>query len=108
MIFPNKVLVILTILLGLVYSSDGQKNKKYFRSDYSYVSTLQGFYKVHHQKRDWNEANVVCGLEGASLFYPENIPEAEQMLHSYRQDENLFVGIRDSLGNGVFKTIDGK
>lgn len=101
----------LTILLGITRTSDGLKSEKYFRGDYTYLSIPDGFYKVHTQPRNWSEACYICGLEGASLYYPETAVEAENVLTFSRPNHNhklYFVGIHDNLGNGHFKSIDGK
>lgn len=114
MLCSKLVLVFLTILLGFTNTCDGQQNKKYFRHDYTFLSLSNGFYKVNQNPRNWSEANIICGLEGASLFYPESITEAEEVLkfgyETYKDKGHkiFFVGIHDILGNGGLETVDGK
>ncbi|XP_026329053.1 secretory phospholipase A2 receptor-like [Hyposmocoma kahamanoa] len=107
----KRVLTFLAILLSLRHTSDGQKHKRYFRSDYIYLPISNGFYKVHQQPRNWSEADLICGLEGASLFYPESKAEADEVLKLGRHNNGhklFFVGVHDVLGNGEFKTVDGR
>ena len=90
---------------------DGQKDKDFFRKDYTYIETVNSFYKIHTTPQNWSDAKLQCDEEGASLFYPENDVEQNAVL-SFRNTTQpsvkwVFVGISDLMTEGVFETIDG-
>ncbi|KAJ8722606.1 hypothetical protein PYW07_003792 [Mythimna separata] len=106
----SKVFLVILIVNLVTDCSYGQRDKKFFRKDYKYIDSVQGFYKIHTLHKTWFEAKRVCALEGASLFYPENDDEAQAVI-SYWNDTQpfswVYVGISDLLVKGVFETING-
>ncbi|KAJ8722470.1 hypothetical protein PYW07_003650 [Mythimna separata] len=108
----TKTLLVYFILYFLSDFAYGQRDKKFFRTDYNYIETTQGFYKIHTTKQTWAGANRVCALEGASLFYAENRDEANAVISWWKTVQPnvkfAFVGISDIITEGKFETIDGR
>ncbi|KAJ8725737.1 hypothetical protein PYW08_003920 [Mythimna loreyi] len=108
--FPKTFLLIL--FLNFVSYSYGQKAKKFFRKDYTYLEEVKSFYKIHATPRGWSDAKQVCALEAATFFYPENDEEARVVLSFWKENKpkikQIWIGISDLLVEGVFKTVDGR
>ncbi|KAI5652064.1 lectin c-type domain-containing protein [Phthorimaea operculella] len=103
-------LVILFIVSSAVFAN-GQQDKKFFRSDYTYIDSLQSFYKLHTVFRTWEEANKRCLMEGANLFYAENEQEALEVVQFWNKTQaidKIYVGITDLVLKDNFQTVDGK
>ncbi|KAJ8722474.1 hypothetical protein PYW07_003654 [Mythimna separata] len=105
----------LLLFLAVYILSDfsyGQKDKKFFRKDYTYIESVQSFYKIHSVARTWNEAKRMCAQEGAMLYYAENVEEREAVASFWNRTQPLmpwvFVGLTDQMAEGIFKTVDGK
>uniref|UniRef100_A0A2A4JZ93 C-type lectin domain-containing protein n=1 Tax=Heliothis virescens TaxID=7102 RepID=A0A2A4JZ93_HELVI len=105
-----------TIVLFTVYFlsdfSYGQRDKKFFRQDYTYLDEGKGLYTIQRQARTWFQAKLFCAREGASLFFPENEAEAQAVLAFWLKwadwYDQMFVGMSDLLVKGQFITINGK
>ncbi|KAJ8722489.1 hypothetical protein PYW07_003669 [Mythimna separata] len=108
----TKTLLVYFIVYILSDFSYGQRDKKFFRTDYDYIETTKGFYKIHTSEQTWAGAKRVCALEGASLFYAENRAEANAVISWWKTVQPnvgwAFVGISDIITEGIFETIDGK
>nr|QWY13121.1 IML24 [Mythimna separata] len=108
----TKTLLIYFIVFLLSDYAYGQRDKKFFRTDYNYIETTQGFYKIHTLQQTWADAKRVCALEGASLFYAENRDEANAVISWWKTVQPnvkfAFVGISDIITESVFETIDGR
>lgn len=89
---------------------DEQRDKKFFRKDYTFLEATNTFYKIHTIQRSWADAKKICKLEGASFYYAENDDEAKVVLDFWHQTQPLprvWVGISDLVAKGVFETYDG-
>ncbi|CAD0196873.1 unnamed protein product [Chrysodeixis includens] len=89
---------------------DGQRDKKFFRKDYTYLEASESFYKVHTLHKTWAEAKKACRAEGTTLFYPENEQEANAVVsfwNSTQPFQFIYIGISDLVAKGVFETVDG-
>ncbi|XP_026329389.1 macrophage mannose receptor 1-like [Hyposmocoma kahamanoa] len=87
-----------------------QVNKRFYRKDYTYLISIDNFYKVHTIHRTWAEAKKRCELEGAKLFYPQNANEAEEVVKFLKETQPfswVLVGISNTISKEVFETIDG-
>ena len=90
---------------------DGQRDKRFFRKDYSYLEPSEGFYKIHTLHKSWYEAKRICAQEGASLFYPESNDEANDVIDFWNATQPfnfVYIGISDLVVKGVFESIHGK
>ncbi|XP_047021711.1 uncharacterized protein LOC124631386 isoform X2 [Helicoverpa zea] len=106
--FLKTLLLVLTINCLSEYSC-AQRNKKFFRKDYSYLEDTESFYKFHTLLKTWSEAKKLCALEGASLFYPQNDHEAHIVISYWNATQPhhaILLGISDLIVKGVFETID--
>lgn len=106
----SKTLLIVVLVNFVSDYSYGQKDKKFFRKDYTYIEGSEGFYKIHTLHKSWFDAKRICALEGATLFYPENGDEADAVISFWNATQPfswVYVGISDLLVKGVFETIDG-
>ncbi|XP_021181367.3 C-type mannose receptor 2 [Helicoverpa armigera] len=105
-----------TIVFLIVYFSadfsNGQRENKFFREDYTYIDEGKGFYKIHQHQQTWFAAKVVCAREGASLFFPENDAEAMAVVAFWERTapsrERMLLGMSELLVTGDFVTIDGR
>ncbi|XP_021181291.3 C-type mannose receptor 2 [Helicoverpa armigera] len=107
--FLKTLLFVLTINCLSEYSC-AQRNKKFFRKDYSFLEDTESFYKFHTLPKTWPEAKKLCALEGASLFYPQNDHEAHIVISYWNATQPhhaILLGISDLIVKGVFETIDG-
>ena len=87
-------------------------DRKFFRTDYSYIETVDSFYKIHMIEQTFTDARRMCAVEGASLFYAESDDEADAVIEFWNKthpsgDWTVFVGLTDIMSEGVFETIDG-
>ncbi|CAH0604796.1 unnamed protein product [Chrysodeixis includens] len=101
------VAVIVCILLDVSY---GQRDRKFFRKDYTFLEATNTFYKIHTIQRSWAEAKKICKLEGASFYYAESDEEAKVVLDHWHQTQPLprvWIGVSDLVAKGVFETYDG-
>nr|QWY13098.1 IML1 [Mythimna separata] len=100
------------LIVNFVSDTYGQKDKKFFRKDYTYKEAFQSFYKFHTIPQTWTDAKRVCALEGATFWHPENDNEANALLSFWNKTkpkiEWIYVGISDLLVEGAFETVDGK
>ncbi|XP_047021231.1 uncharacterized protein LOC124631102 isoform X1 [Helicoverpa zea] len=106
---------ITTVLFIVYFLSDfshGQRDKKFFRQDYTYLEAGDGFYRMQRLPRTWFKAKVMCAQEGSSLFFPESNAEAEAVLafwqHWSDEIDRTLLGMSDLLVNGEFVTLNGK
>uniref|UniRef100_A0A2A4K0C8 C-type lectin domain-containing protein n=1 Tax=Heliothis virescens TaxID=7102 RepID=A0A2A4K0C8_HELVI len=108
----SKTLLVLFVLYVCPNSSNGQKEKKFFRPDYTYIEATQSFYKFHRTPLPWLEAKARCALEGAILFHPADYAEAQDTLSFWSATQpaikGIYLGISDILSEGNFVTVDGK
>uniref|UniRef100_A0A2A4K0G1 C-type lectin domain-containing protein n=1 Tax=Heliothis virescens TaxID=7102 RepID=A0A2A4K0G1_HELVI len=107
--FLKTLLFFLTINCLSEYTC-AQRNKKFFRKDYSYLEATESFYKFHTLSKTWPEAKKLCALEGASLFYPQNDEEAHTVISFWNSTQPhyaIYIGISDLVVKGVFESIDG-
>ncbi|KAJ8725867.1 hypothetical protein PYW08_004050 [Mythimna loreyi] len=108
----TKTLLVHLIVYCLSDFAYGNREDKFFRTDYNYLETTQAFYKIHTSKQTWGDAKRFCALEGASLFYPDDRAEANAVISLWQTIQPnvrwAFVGISDIVTEGVFETIDGK
>lgn len=61
--------------------------------------------------RTWADARRRCELEGAKLFYPMDMNEAEAVTNFLTETQPflwVYVGISNTLAKEVFETIDGE
>ncbi|XP_059049443.1 uncharacterized protein LOC131844546 [Achroia grisella] len=82
-----------------------------FRGDYRYETAFNAFYKVHHAAAPWPTAKVRCEGEGAELFVPEHLDEADAMpilitsvLNKYA---GVYIGVHDLYSERTFVSING-
>ncbi|KAI5646937.1 lectin c-type domain-containing protein [Phthorimaea operculella] len=104
-------LLVLSFIVNCVVFANGQQDQKFFRKDYTYLSSTESFYKIHTLHRTWREAKKRCELEGSSLFYPEDDNEANEVIAFWNKTQPfswVYIGISDLLAKGVFQTIDGR
>ncbi|XP_049867539.1 C-type mannose receptor 2-like [Pectinophora gossypiella] len=100
--------IVFPVLLTLL-GTNAQQTKKFFRKDYTYLTTTEAFYKIHTIGRTWSEAKQRCEMEGASLFYAGSDDEANDVISWWNQTQPFFalwVGITDFLVMDVYETID--
>ncbi|XP_014370346.2 macrophage mannose receptor 1-like [Papilio machaon] len=87
-----------------------QTDKNFFRDDYKFIEDSHSFYKIHITTRTWKEARKRCELEGASLFYPEDVEEVESVITFWNKTQSfntVYIGISDLMANEVYITVDG-
>lgn len=103
----------LLVFLAVYFISDlsyGQKDKKFFRKDYTYIESEQSFYKIHTTGRTFAEAKRMCDREGATLYYAENVAEVNAVASFWIRNQPaipwVFVGLTDEMAEGLFETID--
>ncbi|KAJ8725739.1 hypothetical protein PYW08_003922 [Mythimna loreyi] len=108
----NPKTLLIFFIVSFAADSYGQKSKKFFRSDYTYIDELQSFYKIHSIPRNWTEAKRVCAQEQAILFHPDNDEEAQIFISFWNKTNSgilwLLVGLSDILVEGEYETVDGK
>ncbi|KOB77180.1 C-type lectin 10 [Operophtera brumata] len=71
---------------------------------------MESFYKIHTLHKSWKDAKKVCALEGASLFYPKDQREADEVVKVFNETTPfhwVFIGVSDVMSKGVYDTIDG-
>ena len=94
-----------------VFFIDEQKDKQFFRTDYTYIAAVNSFYKIHTTAQNWFDAKLECAQEGANLFFAEDDDEqnAVMSLRNATQPDvkRVFVGISNLTSEGEFETIDG-
>ncbi|XP_014370527.2 C-type mannose receptor 2 isoform X3 [Papilio machaon] len=104
-------LFILLFIKSVLQATDGQKQEKHFRDDYTYLEETNSFYKIHMMPRSWENAKKRCLLEGATLFFPELSIEADVVLDHLKKtlslSASIHVGISSLLTKGVFITVSG-
>ncbi|CAB3234687.1 unnamed protein product [Arctia plantaginis] len=106
----SKILFMVLTLYFISNFSNGQRDKKFFRTDYHYIESTQSFYKFHTLHRPWRSAKRTCALESAELFYPVDNKEAQVLLTLWtiiQPFDDAYVGISDLLAKGTFQTIHG-
>ena len=91
--------------------TDGQKAKRFFRKDYTYIEEFDSFYKIHIIPQTWPDAKRVCAQEGATFWHPDNDDEARGLISLWNTTkpkiEWMYVGLSDLLVEGTFETVDG-
>ncbi|RVE40947.1 hypothetical protein evm_014403 [Chilo suppressalis] len=101
---------VLFVVINLFVFIYAQRDKKFFRKDYTYLEETDSFYKIHTIHRTWQDAKAVCEMEGATFFYPEDEAEANAVLEFWNKTQPfswVYIGVSDLLVKGVFETIDG-
>ncbi|XP_013180342.1 PREDICTED: C-type mannose receptor 2-like [Papilio xuthus] len=90
---------------------DGQPEINLFRSDYKQLDNTRSYYKLHTKRKTWRDAKAKCVLEGAKMFYPENIIEVDAVLKHINETgpniDSVYIGISSLLTKGVFLGVDG-
>ncbi|KAJ8725736.1 hypothetical protein PYW08_003919 [Mythimna loreyi] len=106
-----KTLLVL-LIVNLVSDSYGQKDKKFFRKDYTYIDTTQTFYKINSIPSTWADAKRICALEGAIFWHPDNEVELNAVLEFWKRTKPnipfLWSAFSDILVEGRFVTVEGK
>ncbi|KAJ8725868.1 hypothetical protein PYW08_004051 [Mythimna loreyi] len=106
----SKSLLFFLVIYTFSDLSYGQKDKKFFRKDYTYIESVQSFYKIHSVAKTFNNAKQMCAQEGAMLYYAENVEEMNAVASFWnRTQPNLpwvFVGLTDQMAEGFFETVD--
>ncbi|KAJ8722615.1 hypothetical protein PYW07_003795 [Mythimna separata] len=107
----SKTLIIL-LIVNFVSDSYGQKNKKFFRKDYTYIDATQTFYKINSLPSTWADAKRICALEGAIFWHPDNEFEAKAVIEFWKKTKPnipwLWTAFSDILVEGRFETVEGK
>ncbi|KAJ8719146.1 hypothetical protein PYW07_016702 [Mythimna separata] len=87
-------------------------DEKFFRKDYTYIGSEESFYKIHTIKRTFTDAKRMCVLEGATLYYAENVKEVNTVASFWNRTQpgipSIFVGLTDRMAEGLFETVDGR
>ncbi|GBP54959.1 Hemolymph lipopolysaccharide-binding protein [Eumeta japonica] len=82
----------------------------FFESDVEIICE-QAYYKLHRQAKSWYDARATCGLEGATLVYPETAAEsallAKLLEDAGLSDANVWVGAHDIFAEGTFVKLNG-
>ncbi|KAJ8725741.1 hypothetical protein PYW08_003924 [Mythimna loreyi] len=108
----NTKTLLFFFIVNFASHSYGQKSKKFFRNDYTYMDELKSFYKIHTVPQTWADAKRVCALEQATFWHPDNDDEANALLSFWNRTkpniEWMYVALSDLFVEGVFETIDGK
>ncbi|RVE55020.1 hypothetical protein evm_000439 [Chilo suppressalis] len=102
--------MILFVVIHSIVFLNAQRDKKFFRNDYTYLEETDSFYKVHKIRKTWQDAKYVCDMEGATFFYPQDETEANVVLEFWKKTQNLnyfYIGVADLVVEGVFVTTDG-
>nr|QWY13104.1 IML7 [Mythimna separata] len=106
----SKTLLVFLVVCFLSEFSYGQRDKKFFRKDYTYIESEQSFYKVHLVANTFNEAKRICALEGSMLFYAEDVKEFKAVASFWQRTQPhipwVFVGLSDQMSEGIFETVD--
>ncbi|KOB73959.1 C-type lectin 10 [Operophtera brumata] len=87
-----------------------QRELEFFRNEYKYIESSESFYKIHTLHKSWKDAKKACALEGASLFYPKDQREADEIVKVLIETTSfpwVFIGVSDVMSKGVYDTIDG-
>ncbi|KAJ8722599.1 hypothetical protein PYW07_003779 [Mythimna separata] len=87
-------------------------DEKIFRKDYTYIGSEESFYKIHTVERTFTDAKRMCVLEGATLYYAENVKEVNAVAAFWNRTQpgipSVFVGLTDLMAEGLFETVDGR
>ncbi|XP_075986852.1 uncharacterized protein LOC142983722 [Anticarsia gemmatalis] len=85
-----------------IYATDGEK----FRCDYFYSHFAQAWFKYHVVPLTWQDARLMCHLQGAILASPTT-REIKTVMANYSGVHEIFTGFHSTFSKGNYYTVDG-
>ncbi|CAB3222948.1 unnamed protein product [Arctia plantaginis] len=89
-------------LFAFILLTDGIK----FRCDYTYSSEIKGWQKHHKVPATWNDARLMCAIEGGILASPSTT-ELSTFMVGLANTSEILTGLRATFSRGSYYTIDG-
>ncbi|KAG6442316.1 hypothetical protein O3G_MSEX002289 [Manduca sexta] len=83
-----------------------------FRSDYTYYSCANGWFKFHKVPAKWQEARLRCSLEGAVLASPINSDVSDVMKRIISEQKcaspsGVYTGVHNTVTNTEYSSVEG-